>query len=108
MHHANSHLISYSSPLLQMLDTTPLKAAPDFVLLHQQLQNQLRREGGAGIHFRYGFFSTNQCGLGQLSDLMVKNRILPKISKCYQFDQVPEAYDDMLNNRHFGKVVVQV
>ena len=91
-----------------MLDTAPLRSAPDFMLLHRQLQDQLRREGGAGIQFRYGFFSTSKSGLGQLADLMVKNRIVPKVSKCYDFDAVPDAFDDMLNNRHFGKVVVQL
>ena len=43
-----------------------------------------------------------------LSDIIQKNKIKPIISKTYHFDDVPDAFNDMLNNRHFGKIVIEL
>ena len=108
MKYDGSFLVSYSSPLLQMIDTSPVQSLGEFISLQRNLQNQLRHQGGAGLNFRYGFFSSTKSGLDLLCGIVRDNKIVPKVSKVYNFDEVPEAYHDMVNNRHFGKVVVQL
>ena len=104
MKHEKSFLISYSSPLMQMLGSMSAMSVPEFILVHQKVQSELRKEAGVGAEFRFGIFCERQAYFEQISKVNFK----PTISKVFDFESVPEAFESMVSDSHFGKIVIRL
>lgn len=44
----------------------------------------------------------------QANELVIQKKIRPVLTRTYDFDQVPLAHDDMMNNRHMGTIACLV
>ena len=104
MKHDKSFLISYSSPLMQMLGSMSAMSVPEFILVHQKVQSELRKEAGVGAEFRFGIFCEREAYFEQISKINFK----PTISKVFDFENVPEAFESMVSDSHFGKIVIRL
>ena len=104
MNNIESYLISYSSPLLQILGSASLLSFPEFYSGYSRTDQLLKRAAGEGANFRYGFFSERKSYFEEMGKFNFK----PKISKIYSFEDAPLALESMVSENHFGKVVVTV
>lgn len=104
MNYEKSYLISYSSPLMQMLGSLSAMTVPEFILVHKKAQADLQKEAGSGAEFRFGFFTERQAYFKEISKVNFK----PSISKVFDFENVPAAYESMMSDSHFGKIVIKM
>ena len=108
MNHESSHLVSYSSPLIQMVENDLVTSLPTFFAHRKSIEDQLRSEGGVGLNLRYGFFNYSTCSFKKLHQNLRANQIKPFISETFSFSEAPEAFHSMSTKRHFGKVVIKM
>jgi len=66
----------------------------------------MRLEGGSGINLRFGFFNHSNNSIKQLIDLLPN--IENKISKIYKFENAKDGIISMGEEKHFGKIIVQI
>jgi len=102
MNHIDSNLISYSSPLLELIGSASLLSLPEFLKSQQTAEQTLKRAAGDGAKFRYGFFSERE----QYFDIMKNFKFKPKISQEFEFDEAPRAFESMIKDKHSGKIVI--
>ena len=104
MNHIESYLISYSSPLLELMGSPSLLTLPEFLKSQQTAESILKTAAGEGASFRYGFFSERE----QYFDIMKNFKFKPKISKVFEFDETPQAFDSFIKDKHSGKIVISL
>ena len=104
MNYLESHLISYSSPLLELIGSASILSLPEFALCHRRVEESLRETAGSGAHFRFGIFSEKE----KYFDEIKKFNFKPKISKVFPFENVHEALESLTSEKHFGKVVIKL
>ena len=75
---------------------------PEFTGIHRHVEKAIKKEAGDGAQFRFGFFTERK----QYFDLIKDFDFKPKISKIFRFEDVPEAFESMIEENHFGKIVI--
>jgi crotonyl-CoA carboxylase/reductase len=58
----------------------------------------MRQKKIVGSHFAHA----EECW--RANDLVLKGKIKPCLTEVYRYQQIPRAHDDMLHNRHMGKL----
>lgn len=87
-----------------MLGSLSAMTVPEFILVHKKAQADLQKEAGSGAEFRFGFFTERQAYFKEISKVNFK----PSISKVFDFENVPAAYESMMSDSHFGKIVIKM
>jgi crotonyl-CoA carboxylase/reductase len=58
----------------------------------------MRQKSIIGSHFAHA----EECW--RANDLVIKGKLKPCMTEVYTFGEIPKAHDDMMNNRHMGKM----
>ena len=104
MNYLESYLISYTSPLLELIGSASILSLPEFALGHRRVEEALLANSGAGGNFRYGLFSERT----EYFDLITQFKFKPNISKIFSFDDVPSAFNSMMCDEHMGKIIISM
>lgn len=95
--------ITFSSPLLKNFDNHGLISG-SLMNLRSLVNSNLPRYGEGNV--KWGYFIPAQSGIKYLKNLAEKNKILPIIDSVFSYENLPEAYQKVMDGHLRGKVVI--
>lgn len=98
--------VTLSSPFLRNTDNLGIVGG-----LAESLRQVLCKNATSlpeGRAYKWAFYMPNPWALKQIATMVSEKKIQPVIDKVFSFEEIPAAYEHVLNGRSRGKTVIKV